>query len=422
MTKVIDERAMHTWAQTLKKTLASRQTTMLEQLATLCAINSGSHHLQGLARMHDALKKLFLPLVDEVETHPLSPVLTINLSGQEAYDNVGALLYLRKRPHLTQRVLLSGHMDTVFGKHHPFQTVTEPASGILKGPGIADMKGGLVVMLHALDLFEQTEMAKKIGWDVVISADEELGSPASRDFFKKIRHLYQAALVYEPALHIDGGFARNRKGSGKFTLVAHGKTAHAGRAFNKGRNAITYLSEILVAIDALNQNDRKVTFNIGEVRGGEALNIVPDTAVAKLDVRTCHPHDEAWVSKQFQTILKQFTRDGYALKLHGHFGRPVKRVNTASQTLFKRLQTLGKIQGLSFDWEDTGGCCDGNNLAEEGLAVIDTLGVRGGNIHSADEFLVVESLVERTTLTTLLLIDLAEGGLEAIHCYGMCMK
>jgi len=276
------------------------------------------------------------------------------------------------------------------------------------------MKGGIVVMLNALSLLEQTEISKSIGWDVVISADEELGSPASRDFFKTIRTRYQAGLVYEPSLHVGGQFARSRKGSGKFTLVTHGKTAHAGRAFNKGRNAITYLAEILVAIDNLNHNHRKVTFNVGQIQGGEALNIVPGTAVAKLDIRTCDPSDEQWVSEQLETILTHFKRDGYTLDLHGDFGRPVKKINPASEILFKRLQTIGKIQSLSFDWEDTGGCCDGNNLAEEGLAVIDTLGVRGGNIHSAEEFMVIDSLVERALLTALLMVDLAEGGLETL--------
>ncbi|MDF1677592.1 MAG: hydrolase [Legionellaceae bacterium] len=406
--------SMQTWAKTLKSTLQKQEAAMLEMLYAFCAINSGSHHLQGLAHMHDALTSAFTPLTDNIETHPLPPVSTINLRGKEAHDGVGALLYLRKRPHLTRRVLLSGHMDTVFGKHHPFQTITAPKPGILKGPGVADMKGGLIVILHALQAFETTPAANSIGWDVVISADEELGSPASREFFKKIRHRYQAALVYEPAVNTEGGFARSRKGSGKFTLIAHGKTAHAGRAFNKGKNAIAYLSEVLVAVNDFNKNDRHITFNIGEIAGGQALNIVPDTAVAKLDIRTSQPDDEAWVHKQFQQLIKQFKRHGYELTLHGSFGRPVKQINPASEALFKRLKAIGKLQGKTFSWQDTGGCCDGNNLAEEGLAVIDTLGVRGGNIHSAEEFLVTESLVERAQLTALLLIDLAEGGLETL--------
>ncbi|MCH9763401.1 MAG: hydrolase [Gammaproteobacteria bacterium] len=402
------------YAELLKHILDSHQDIMLEQLHTFCNINSGSQNLDGLSRMLDALKQAFMPLVDEAETIQLPPILDISLSGDETHRAVGPILYLRKRPHLSRRVLLSGHMDTVFNQTHPFQTITELKPGILNGPGVTDMKGGLIAMLHALDAFEQTDISKSMGWDVVINADEELGSPASAAFLKKIRANYQAALVYEPAVNIDGEFARNRKGSGKFTLVAGGKTAHAGRAFKAGRNAIIYLAKALLEVNQLNQNTRNITFNIGEIAGGKALNIVPDVAVAKLDIRTCHPDDEAWVMLQFQRMIKQLEHEDYTLTLHGAFGRPVKQVNAASKTLFKRLQALAESQGATLNWQDTGGCSDGNNLAEAGLAVIDTLGVRGGNIHSPEEFLVVDSLIERAHLTALLLTDLAEGGLEAL--------
>jgi len=403
-------------SKALKQFLKPLEPDMLKMLIHLCEINSGSHHLQGLARMHDALTEVFEPIVDTIETHALPPVSTVNLKGEETHDTMGALLFMQKRPHLKRRILLSGHMDTVFGKTHPFQTVTQPQSepNILRGPGVADMKGGIVAFLHALKAFETLGVASTIGWDVVINADEELGSPASRAFFESIRNNYQAAFVYEPAVTPKGVFARSRKGSGKFTFVAHGITAHAGRAFNKGKNAIAYLSEILVAINALNKNTRKITFNIGEIRGGEALNIVPDTAVAKLDIRTCHPEDEAWVLKSFKKIQKKSQKQGYNLEIHGSFGRPVKEINPASQKLFKLLKSVGTLSDQRFQWVDTGGCCDGNNLAEEGLAVIDTMGVVGGNIHSADEFIYIDSLLERAHLTSLILTSLAQGGLETL--------
>jgi glutamate carboxypeptidase len=387
---------------------------MLEQLYAFCEINSGSRNISGLAKMHDILKHAFLPIVDKAETHELPPVSGINLSGKKTNDTLGALLYLRKRPHLKHRVLLTGHMDTVYSENHPLQQVKILEPGILNGPGVADMKGGLIVILHALIAFEKTAFAKNIGWDVVINADEELGSPASAEFFKTIRGQYQAALVYEPASTIDGTFARSRKGSGKFTLVATGKSAHAGRDFDAGRNAITYLAEALLAINQLNQNQnqKNITINIAQINGGEALNIVPDIAVAKLDVRIAHPDDQDFVLAQFESIIKQLRRQDYTLSLHGEFGRPVKQINAASEALFKRLQDIAKPQELNIDWQDTGGCCDGNNLAEDGLAVIDTLGVRGGKIHSKDEFILIDSLIERVKLTTLLLIDLAQNGLE----------
>lgn len=401
-------------SKTLKSFLAPLEEEMVEKVTQFCEINSGSLHLQGIAHMHDALKAAFKPLVNDIETHALPPVETINMSGQKKHTTVGPVLFLRKRPHLKRRILLSGHMDTVFGENSAFQQVTQVKPGILQGPGVTDMKGGLVIILYALKAFETLDIASSIGWDVCITADEELGAPGSHAFLEAIRDDYRAGLVYESSITPKGMFARARKGSGKFTWVAHGKAAHAGRSFKKGRNAITYLAEVLVAINALNQNKRNTTLNVGEIKGGEALNIVADLAVAKIDVRTSHPEDAAWTLKQFKYIQTKFKRRGYNLELYGSFGRPVKVMNQQSLALFKRLRKLGALDHQWFSWKDTGGCCDGNNLAENGLAVVDSLGARGGNIHSIDEYLIIDSLVERAHLSALLLADLANGGLEAL--------
>lgn len=398
----------------LTKMLFLQEKNMIDMLYEWCNINSGTTHLNGLALMHQTIKNAFSSIADEICTYPLDPIQSIQLSGDIANQSCGDLLFIRKRPHLKRRILLSGHMDTVFSEHHSFQTVREIDKNKLNGPGVADMKGGLIVMLHALMAFEQSPLATQLGWDVVINADEEIGSPASRIFFDSIAKNYQAALVYEPAMNIEGVFAKNRKGSGKLTLIATGKSAHAGRAFNEGRNAICYLAEAIIAIHALNGQHDGVTINVGQISGGEALNVVPNKAVAKLDVRISLPEDEHWVREQLSIILKKLKRTDYTLTLHGQFERPVKQVNDATSILFKRIQHLGEQLGLHLDWQDSGGCCDGNNFAAHGLAVIDTLGVRGGDIHSDHEFILLNSLIERAALSTLLLIDLASGSLEDI--------
>jgi glutamate carboxypeptidase len=274
------------------------------------------------------------------------------------------------------------------------------------------MKGGLIVMLHALSAFEQSPLAHQMGWDVLINSDEEIGSPASSIIFDKLAPDYQAALVYEPAMTATGTLAKNRKGSGKLTLIATGKAAHAGRAFDEGRNAICYLAEAVTAIHALNGLRDGVTINVGKIAGGEALNVVPDKAVAQLDIRISLPEDEFWVRSALDHIIIKMKHPDYSLTIHGGFGRPVKRVCAATERLFQRVQNIGKELGLSIDWKDSGGCCDGNNLAYHGLAVLDTLGVRGGNIHSPEEYILLDSLSERSALSALLLIDLAQGGLE----------
>ena len=388
------------------------QEIMVEQIHQFCNINSGTDNLPGLATMTEALQSAYKPLADSIQIKKLAPISVINMEGATDVQTCGDALFISKRPHLKRRILLSGHMDTVYSATHPFQKLTYVNDNYVNGPGVADMKGGLIVMLHALSAFETHDAALQIGWDVLINADEEIGSPASSILFTELAPNYQAALAYEPAMTTTGTLAKNRKGCGKLTLIATGKAAHAGRAFDEGKNAICYLAEAIAAIHALNGQRDGVTINVGKIAGGEALNVVPDKAVAKLDVRISLPKDEFWVREEFDQIVMRLKRPEYSLSVHGDFGRPVKQVCAATERLFYRVQVLGSELGLSLDWKDSGGCCDGNNLAQHGLAVLDTLGVRGGNIHSAEEYILLDSLSERAALSALLLVDLAQGGLE----------
>ena len=389
--------------------LRANQPTMVAQLHQWSEINSCTDNLPGLINMHHILREAFTPIADTVESRSLPPIPTLNMSGETILQTCGDILYLRKRPDLKRRVLLSGHMDTVYAANHPFQQLTYIDDNRVNGPGVADMKGGLIVMLHALAAFEQSPYASELGWDVLINADEEIGSPASGPLFTDIAANYQTALVYEPAMTSDGTLAKNRKGSGKLTLIATGVAAHAGRSFDEGRNAICFLADAVSAIHALNGARDGVTINVGLISGGAALNVVPDKAVAKLDIRISHPDDELWVRHNITTIISNLKKEGYSLTVHGDFSRPVKRINAATQNLFIRTQEVGRQLGLTIDWQDSGGCCDGNNLAYHGLPVLDTLGVRGGNIHSSNEFILLDSLVERAALSTLLLVELASA-------------
>ncbi|KTD21106.1 hydrolase [Legionella londiniensis] len=402
------------------RSIKANQQTMVRELHELCGINSGSANLKGLAKVSKLLQSLFRPLADEIHTRSFPPASTINMAGETILETTGDALYIRKRPELRRRILLCGHMDTVYDTHHPFQTMNYINDNCINGPGVADMKGGLLVMLHALNAFESSGHADTLGWDVMINADEEIGSPASGALWTELAYNYQAALVYEPAMTPEGMLAKNRKGNGKLTLIAKGKASHAGRAFAEGRNAICYLAEAITAVHALNGLKEGVTINVGKVAGGEALNIVPDQAVAKLDIRISQPDDEYWVRTQIDNIIKKLNKHDYSLSVHGSFDRPVKRVNAATERLFERIKQIGQELGIAIDWQDSGGCCDGNNLSKLGLPVIDTLGVRGGKIHSPEEYILLDSLPERAALSALLLIDLAQGGLEELK--GTCEK
>ena len=365
--------------------------------------------------MASCLQKAWEPLADTIQFIDFPKLKTINMRGEPQEQSIGQALFIQKRPELKRRVLLCGHMDTVYGKEHPFQFIQSKNPHTLIGPGVADMKGGLLVMQQALESFEQLPIAQTLGWDVFINPDEEIGSPGSSQFMDTIAKRYQAALLYEPAMDTQGTLAKNRRGSGKFTIIATGKAAHVGRAFNEGRNAIAYLAETIVAIHALNEQcNPEITINIGKIAGGDALNMVPDKAVVKLDIRITKPTDADWILNQIQHIIHQQQHPDYTLSLQGEFTRPVKQVDTGTERLFERIKTKAKLLGLSIDWKDSGGCCDGNNLAKHQIPVIDTLGVRGGCIHSEEEFICLDSLSERSALSFLILADLASGGLEEL--------
>lgn len=393
-------------------TIKANQKNMVDQLHQFCDINSGTTNLPGLELMAKALHAAYEPIADNIVKKELKPLPIFNMSGNATTQHFGDALFISKRPHLKRRILLSGHMDTVYPSTSPFQKLTYIDDNYVNGPGVADMKGGLIVMLHALSAFEQSEAAADLGWDVIINSDEEVGSPASSLLFDELAPDYEVALVYEPAMTATGTLAKNRRGSGKLTIVATGKAAHAGRAFEEGRNAICYLAEAVTEIHALNGQCDGVTINVGKIAGGEALNVVPDKAVAQLDIRISLPEHEFWVREQLDRIINKLKRADYSLSVHGGFGRPVKKICQGTERLFNRVQHLGKELGLTIDWKDSGGCCDGNNLAHHGLAVLDTLGVRGGNIHSPEEYILLDSLSERAALSALLLVDLAQGGLE----------
>lgn len=394
--------------------LSPRKQAMVEQLHHFCEINSGTENLLGLTQMYQTLKTAFTPIADEMEEIEFPPISTIDMLGNTSKQLCGKALFIRKRPELKRRILLTGHMDTVYGAEHPFQKLIYQNDNEINGPGVTDMKGGLVVIIQAITAFELTEAAANLGWDIFINADEEIGSPASSLFFDQIAENYQAALIYEPAMTPAGTFAKNRRGSGKLTLVATGKSAHVGRDFSDGRNAICYLAEALTQIQALNRQSNGITINVGKIAGGGALNVVPDKAVAKFDIRISKAEDEHWVRAELNNIIMKMRREGYTLDLYGNFGRPVKQICPATKRLFERIQHIGYKLGLPINWQDSGGCCDGNNLARQGMPVIDTLGVRGGNIHSVQEYILLDSLVERATLSSLLLLDLAKGGLEEL--------
>lgn len=420
--------------------IATQDARMIQLTQDWSAINSGSYHREGLAKMADALSAEFATLGGVMERLVLPPLLKLRDDGKMAEIPLGEALRIRKRPEAPLQLLLAGHMDTVFGKDDPFQTPrfiddlselkkggqqADPALSsapsaeqgqikpLLNGPGVADLKGGLAVMLLALEALEKSPWAENIGWEVLINPDEEIGSPGSRPLFEEAAERAALGLVYEPSLP-DGTLVAARKGSGNFSLLVRGRTAHAGREFDKGRNAVALLAEITVALHGLNGRKPGVTVNCARVRGGEAVNVVPDVATLGFNVRMQTVEEKDWLAQEIEKIMCSFRdRDGFEVALHGGFTRPPKPVTEGIRHLQAMLESCGQLLNIPVSWQDTGGCCDGNNLAAAGLPNVDTLGVRGGNIHSDREYVLLDSLVERAQLSALLLLRLASGEITA---------
>jgi len=380
---------------------------MLAQVQAWCPVNSGSRNLPGLAQMAGMLAEAFGPL-GEVHFRDPAEASQMLPDGQVARLSHGQNLHLVVRPQARTRVLLTGHYDTVFAADHPFQALRWLEPGVLNGPGAADMKGGIAVMLAALGALEASPFAADLGYEIVLNADEEVSSPGSTPLLLECAHRVDAGLTFEPALP-DGTLAGARPGSGNFSVHIMGRAAHAGREPEKGRNAIIAAADLALRLAARIAPDLKV--NVAKIEGGGPNNIVPDTAVIRFNMRPETPAAEARALAAIDSTISAIaTAHDVQAHRHGSFARPPKPMDSNQQRLFDLVKATGADLGLAIDWRTAGGVCDGNNLSATGLAVVDTLGVRGGAIHSADEFLIVESLKERAELAALVLMRIARSG------------
>ena len=381
---------------------------LLPRTVQWAKINSGTTNLDGLKTVAEMLVDAFSALPGETHLVDPEPVETVRADGSVDLVQRGQHLVTSVRPQAPVRILLTGHMDTVFPADHPFQQITELESGVLNGPGLADMKGGISVMLGALQLLEQSEYAGRIGYDVMINSDEEVGSGSSASLIKQLAKDKTAALTYEPALP-DGTLAGERGGSGNFSIIFTGKSAHAGRNPDEGRNALVAAADTALQLKALHRAGLSV--NPAKIDGGGPNNAVPDHAILRVNFRPKSLEDQADAQSALDQIIADIAKlHDLSVHCHGSFGRPPKPIDPQAQKLFGLVKQCGAELGLDIHWRGTGGVCDGNNIAACGIPVVDTMGVRGGAIHSSDEYLITESLVERTQLSALTIIRIAEKG------------
>lgn len=350
-----------------RQNVLSDRMTIMELLKTLVDTNSHSDNPKGLKRVATLLEKAFA-----------------RLEGQN--KRVGMSLLFKKRPEAPIQLFFGGHFDTVYPQDCPFQKCSKISAKRWQGPGIADMKGGLTILLESLIAFEKSPQAKNIGWRIVLNHDEETGSLQSRPLIEKMARGCQAAFFFEPSAP-NGDLVSSRKGSLNGLLISRGKTAHAGRDLASGINAIVPLAELIYRLKDF------PGLNFGQITGGQAYNVVPDYAELKFNLRS---EKEAC----FKPFIECIEKSG--LEWHLVSFRPPKPYDAKTKKLFRLLNYPGELIS-------SGGVCDGNFTAALGIPTVDTLGAVGGNIHTYEEYIEVDRLKERQELFFNFLIRLSKG-------------
>jgi glutamate carboxypeptidase len=303
-----------------------------------------------------------------------------------------------------RRMLLCVHLDTVHA-HWPGATWTEVGSRVV-GPGVADMKGGVLVVLLALRAL-RTAGVDDLSWTVVATTDEETGSWASRDALAALAPGHAAAFIPEPAMP-DGSVVVQRPGSARVGIDVFGRAAHAGRDAANGISAVTALCEAVAAAARLADPPRRIV-NMARLVGGEATNIVPDRASAEGNIRWQSEADGQALMAGLRALGRGAPDDLPHVVVDIRVNRPVKERSQAVEALVRCMEDAAGVLGLQVGAGFTGGVSDGNIVQAAGVPTIDGMGVRGGNLHRSDEFAELDSLGERAALLALTMLRVRDS-------------
>lgn len=364
----------------------------LAELEQLVSIDCGSYSRDGVNRVADFCATELEELGARVERfgHQRLGDLVI---GRLAGDG--------------PRLLLIGHMDTVFDEgtaaRRPFRIEGDRALG----PGVTDMKAGLLAGLHAIRALHEVGSEPSVTY--VCNPDEEIGSPFSTPHIRQLVPMHDLALVLECA-RANGDIVSARKGVADLHLTLTGRAAHAGVEPEKGRSAILAAAQDVLALHGLNGRWPGVTVNVGVIAGGTRPNVVAERCELKVDLRAAHAAEMDAARAEIEAIARRTPLDGVTAELRevsGH--RPMERT-AATARLVMLAQAIARELGFPLADAATGGASDANTTAGMGLPTLDGLGPIGGDDHSADEWLELGSVVPRITLLAGLMHD-AEAAL-----------
>jgi glutamate carboxypeptidase len=379
------------------KTLALEVAENLKPLlAELVGINSGSKNTDGSNQVLRALEPLYgemgFTCTEYSVHHP------------ELNDDFPHRLWSRSGAEAQFSMLHVGHVDTVFPKEHPFQSLSRSEER-WQGPGVADMKGGLMVMAGVHQLLEKAGLLEHFDSAVFVNSDEEIQSRTSRDLVEKTALGRDAVFVYEPG-RAGNGVVRGRKGIARFTVKIHGQSAHSGNHHQSGRSAIKSAASVILALERLTDYDRGVTINVGTIEGGTTRNTVPDRCVLEIDARFERLEDGPWLEEQVKRHTDANLLDGTSAEIDGGVGRPAWTALDEGSPLLDALNSAAQELHQDIPLLSVGGGSDGNFTAAMGIPTIDGLGAVGGGYHTPDEWMNPASLAERIALVALTLTKL----------------
>jgi glutamate carboxypeptidase len=307
-----------------------------------------------------------------------------------------------RRDRCAPAQLIIGHYDTVW----PVGTISkrpfEVNGNIIRGPGVFDMKGGLVQLIIALRAMRELKLMPAVLPVIFVNADEEIGSRTSTRFIRLLAQHANRAFVLEPALGEEGSIKTERKGIGRFTVTVYGKAAHAGLDPEAGASAILELSHVIQTLFAMNDADKGITVNVGTVDGGVQPNVVAPHSTAVIDVRVPTIADGERIEKAIYGIKPVVP--GVRLRIEGAIGRPSMESTPRNRALWNQAKQIGADLGLELSHARVGGGSDGNTTSQY-TATLDGLGPVGHGAHAEHEFLYIDKTLERIALLVMLLLS-----------------
>ena len=372
--------------------LNAHEPDMFALLEKMVLIQSGSHNKEGIDRMARLIQSIFQ-----------SNTVSCQTMEQTKFGNHLMVRSLCEKP-FDKQILLVGHMDTVFPKNTDFNWYRENSTHC-HGPGVIDMKGGLVVGIFALKAMDSLGLLKENPITFIFNSDEEIGSPSSGDLIKSEAEKSACAFVLECG-GLDGEVVTGRKGNLSVKLDVYGKSGHAAFTGKDKASAILELAYKIIDLESLNNNKEGITVNVGRIEGGVGPNTVPEHAFARIDFRFVAQKDDKFLKESISKITAgqkiPHTRADFEIISD----RPPMEQIHANRKLFQTVKSVAKRLGIPIKEEFRSGVSDANIIAEKGIPVLDGLGPIGARDHSKDEYMIRGSLLQRSILLSCSIIEL----------------